>query len=94
SNPRALAFQLARIDDHTAGVPDGANPEGVARLREHARQLRAQLDGFQPAPVPDGATTAEPERIASCLREQAARLGAFSDLLTQVCFSHVTPQVS
>lgn len=93
-NPRALAFQLDRIADHAAELPTGANPEGVARLREQARLLVARQRGFAPAPAHATDSTMPGGAGAGFLEEQAAGLAAFSELLTEVFFSHVSPQVS
>jgi uncharacterized circularly permuted ATP-grasp superfamily protein/uncharacterized alpha-E superfamily protein len=91
TNPRALAFQLAVMERHAAGLPAGPNPEGVAQLRQRIAQLGECLDWIRAEELDT------PDRInetADWLTGLASSMGAVSDLLTHVYFSQVLPRVS
>ena len=92
ANPRSLAFQTASLENHAAALPTGANPEGVAVVQRRVSQLAAQLRLLEEGVAHDDAPGVS--RAADLLSDFAAGLGELSDLLTQVCFSHVTPQVN
>lgn len=90
TNPRSLAFQLARIEEHARELPDGAHRDGVALLRRRVAHLTAELrefesSGFENIPAADTRDFLERVLIGT---------GGISELLTQVFFSHVTPQVN
>ncbi len=90
TNPRSLAFQLARIEEHSLGLPDGAHRDGVALLRRRVARLAAELREFESsgfANIPTADTGDFLERVL-------IEMGGISELLTQVFFSHVTPQVN
>ncbi len=92
SNPRSLAFQVLALKSHSEALPAGANPAGLARLRKQLdnleEQLRSLLDGLR---LQQGLNTMH---TAALLDRLVRGLADFSELLTQVYFSHVTPQVS
>jgi uncharacterized alpha-E superfamily protein len=90
SNPRSLAFQLASLRHHAAGLPAGANPEGVSALVKQAGQLDEFLGKLGRCSPGDGTRL----DAAEVLEAIAARLGALSELLSEVYFSHVLPRVS
>jgi uncharacterized alpha-E superfamily protein len=92
SNPRSLAFQIASLKSHAAALPKGANPEGVAAVQRRVNQLDAHLQSLAQASQACEAKEAAGETIE--LTRFAAELAELSELLTQVYFSHVTPQVS
>ena len=90
TNPRSLAFQLARIEEHARELPEGAHRDGVATLRRRVEKLTAELksfdaSGFEAVPVAEA---------ADFLERIFIEMGGISELLTQVFFSHVTPQVN
>jgi len=90
ANPRSLAFQLARIEEHARELPEGAHRDGVAALRRRVEKLTAELrsfdvSGFEAVPVAEA---------ADFLERIIIEMGGISELLTQVFFSHVTPQVN
>ncbi len=89
SNPRSLAFQLEALEALTAAIPSGANPEGVAQIRDKARGLVRTVQSPWPGATPGTA----PERAVEALRQLGGDLGGFSDLVTRVYFSHVEPRV-
>jgi len=90
TNPRSLVFQLARIEEHALGLPDGAHRDGVALLRRRVSHIAGELrefeaSGFENIPVAD---------TSDFLERVLIGMGGVSELLTQVFFSHVTPQVN
>ena len=92
ANPRSLAFQIASLESHAAALPAGANPEGVTVVQRRVSQLVARLRLLKESVAGDDA--AEVSRAADLLSGLAGGLGEVSELLTQVYFSHVTPQVN
>jgi uncharacterized alpha-E superfamily protein len=88
TNPRSLAFQIESLEKHAATLPTGTNPEGVEVLQSRFARLAQELRELEHSAAADPATTAER------LLRLADGLGEVSDLLTQVYFSHVTPQVN
>ena len=92
TNPRSLAFQIASLKAHAAGLPTGANPEGVAVLRNRINHLDARLSSLD-----EIADEEDPEGMshtADVLASFVTGFGELSELLTHVYFSHVTPRVS
>jgi uncharacterized circularly permuted ATP-grasp superfamily protein/uncharacterized alpha-E superfamily protein len=89
SNPRSLAFQIAALERHSGSLPSGANPEGVALARSFMKDLSQQLRELSQRA--GGLPELEQARELSVLGE---RLHELSELLTQMYFSHVTPQVN
>jgi len=90
ANPRSFAFQLARIEEHVRELPDGAHPDGVAALRRRSEKLMTESRAFA---VSDTEPVLIPETL-DFLNRLIVEMGGISDLLTQVFFSHVTPQVN
>lgn len=90
TNPRSLAFQLARLAEHARELPDGAQRDGVAALRRRTEKLAAELRTLE---VSGFATVAILE-TTDYLERIMVEMGGISELLTQVFFSHVTPQVN
>jgi uncharacterized circularly permuted ATP-grasp superfamily protein/uncharacterized alpha-E superfamily protein len=93
-NPRSLAFQIASLEKHGAALPTGANPDGVTVVQFRIGQLAAELRQLQAGARGDAALAVEVSGQADLLTRLAADLGELSELLTQVYFSHVTPQVN
>jgi len=91
ANPRALAFQLAILERHAAGLPPGPNPEGVAQLQQRLAALPEKLDAVRAKAFDAGAGMAG---TIEWLAGFAAELGSLSELLTHVYFSQVAPRVS
>lgn len=91
ANPRSLAFQLAAIRSHAASLPCGVNPEGVATVQRRVQQLEAR---FQSLSQPTAGEPPDAVPTAASVGGFAAGLAELSELLTQVYFSHVTPQVN
>ena len=91
TNPRAVAFQLAVLEHHAAGLPAGPNPEGVAEFQQRLAALPAQLNAVRSTALDAGADMAG---TIECLAGFAMELGSLSELLTHVYFSHVVPRVS
>jgi uncharacterized circularly permuted ATP-grasp superfamily protein/uncharacterized alpha-E superfamily protein len=91
TNPRALAFQLNALQRHVASLPAGPNPEGVAQLQQRVAALAGMLDGLHSEEFDtEAGAAATAQRLAGL----AAGLGALSDQLTLVYFSHIVPRVS
>jgi uncharacterized circularly permuted ATP-grasp superfamily protein/uncharacterized alpha-E superfamily protein len=88
SNPRSLAFQIASMQNHAASLPKGTNSQGVEVVQSRIDQLAARMRPRLAVPGQSMAPTAE------YFAEAAAELNGISDLLTQVYFSHIRPQVS
>ena len=91
TNPRAVAFQLAVLEHHAAGLPAGPNPEGVAEFQQRLAALPAQLDAVRSMALDAGANMAG---TIEWLAGFAVELGSLSELLTHVYFSHVVPRIS
>lgn len=90
SNPRSLVFQVTRLEELTRELPSGAHRDGVAALRRRVERLASELlalegHGFE------SIFAAEP---ADFLERVIIEMGGISELLTQVFFSQVTPQVN
>jgi uncharacterized alpha-E superfamily protein len=90
TNPRSLVFQLARVEEHALGLPDNTHRDGVSLLRRRVSQIAAELREFESTGF-DGIPTADAEDF---LERVLISMGGISELLTQVFFSHVTPQVN
>ena len=54
TNPRAVAFQLAVLEHHAAGLPAGPNPEGVAEFQQRLAALPANWTPSGPRPLMPG----------------------------------------
>ena len=79
---------------HATALPTGANPEGVAVLQSRIEQLADQSTRLQKSRTDAPFPLADVPGHADLLARLSAGLGELSDLLTQVYFSHVTPQVN
>ncbi len=90
TNPRSLVFQLARIEEHALGLPDGAHRDGVALLRRRVAHIAGELREFEAS----GFANIPAADTADFLERALIGMGGISELLTQVFFSHVTPQVN
>ena len=90
TNPRSLAFQIARIEEHARELPEGAHRDGVAALRRRIEKLTAELHAFERS----GFETVPVAESTDFLERIIIEMGGVSELLTQVFFSHVTPQVN
>jgi uncharacterized circularly permuted ATP-grasp superfamily protein/uncharacterized alpha-E superfamily protein len=88
SNPRSLAFQVTSMQNHAAALPKGTHSEGAELVQSRIVQLAARLREQLPASAQSTAPATE------IYAEAAAELNGVSELLTQVYFSHVRPQVS
>lgn len=90
SNPRSLSFQLARIGEHAQSLPDGAHRDGIALLRRRVAQITGELGEFEAS----GFEHVPRSHSVDFLEHVIKDMGSISELLTQVFFSHVTPQVN
>jgi uncharacterized circularly permuted ATP-grasp superfamily protein/uncharacterized alpha-E superfamily protein len=90
TNPRSLAFQLTRIAEHTRELPEGAHRDGVSALRRRVEKMTAELRAFEVS----GFETVPVAETVDFLERIVIEMGGISELLTQVFFSHVTPQVN
>jgi uncharacterized circularly permuted ATP-grasp superfamily protein/uncharacterized alpha-E superfamily protein len=88
TNPRSLAFQLARLSVHAASLPPGVNPEGARQVQQAINALAQQT---LEAAALRAAGTAE---LNAALARYEQALAEVSDLLTQVYFSHTVPRVN
>jgi len=86
-----VAFQLAVLERHAAGLPAGPNPEGVAQFQQRLAALPAKLDAVRSTAFDAGVDMAG---AIEWLTGFAAELSSLSELLTHVYFSHVLPRVS
>jgi uncharacterized circularly permuted ATP-grasp superfamily protein/uncharacterized alpha-E superfamily protein len=91
TNPRAVAFQLAVLERHAAGLPAGPNPEGIAEFQQRLAALPVKLDAVRSSAFEAGADMAG---TIDWLAGFAVELGSLSELLTHVYFSQVVPRVS
>jgi uncharacterized alpha-E superfamily protein len=91
TNPRAVAFQLAVLERHAAGLPAGPNPEGIAEFQQRLAALPVKLDAVRSSAFEAGADMAG---TIEWLAGFAVELGSLSELLTHVYFSQVVPRVS
>jgi uncharacterized alpha-E superfamily protein len=87
-NPRALAFQLARLETHAAGLPTGANAEGVQRVQQLVGDLAQRAREAQSSAVTNGGVA------VPVLEQIDLGLNEISELMTQVFFSHILPRVN
>ncbi len=92
SNPRSIAFQLDRLNDHLAALPRDAESEGLSDEQQLMTRLRAKID------LADLAKLAEPsgkrrqrKALAALMIETEADLAAISDTVTSRYFSHALP---
>ena len=90
TNPRSLAFQIERIEQHVCELPDGTHRDGVAGLRRRVDELGRRLREFEQR----GFELISLAEAADLLEQVIIEMGGISELLTQVFFSHVTPQVN
>jgi uncharacterized alpha-E superfamily protein len=94
SNPRALAFQLNVLREHTRELPGDSNTPGPRgehpRIRALADALRAAAPDDLAGESAGGASGPLLELLGLC----ATEFGAFSDELTSRYFSHTVPRVS
>jgi uncharacterized alpha-E superfamily protein len=98
SNPRSVAFQLVRLNEHVEALPrPGQAPTSIGgkRTPEERLLLRA-LTGLRLADMPHEATTTpiaegvpvRRERLDDMLHALSAQLLALSDVLSQTFLSH------
>jgi uncharacterized circularly permuted ATP-grasp superfamily protein/uncharacterized alpha-E superfamily protein len=90
TNPRSLAFQLARIEEHARELPDSAHRDGVSALRRRSKKLMGELRAFDSS----GFESVSVAETSDFFERLIIEMGGISELLTQVFFSHVTPQVN
>lgn len=91
-NPRALAFQLAAIQEHVAALPSSANPDGLRQIRQQAAGLFEPLRRVWSTDEETRLAPVDAARLVGALRDVVHRLSEFSNLLTRVFFSHVPPR--
>ena len=94
TNPRALAFQLARLSDHCAELP-GAGPSDSAH--EGQAQAVAMIESveetrFEELTLGCGATGCT--ALDTWFQSMSTTLGSFSDHLNRRYFNHSLPRVS
>ena len=89
SNPRSLAFQMEVLRQHAAEFPrDPQIPANDPRQEE----IRAVADRLLGAGLPE--ISSPRGALLEWLENMAARLGAFSDDVSQRYFSHTTLRIS
>jgi uncharacterized circularly permuted ATP-grasp superfamily protein/uncharacterized alpha-E superfamily protein len=94
ANPRSLAFQLSSLCQHAEALPLGANPQGVGVVQSRVSQLLALLQRLEPDSGTETTPPASAAWQADLLAQLAVALEEVSELLTQLYFSHVMPQVN
>ncbi len=95
ANPRSLAFQLSSLCQHAEALPLGANPQGVSVVQSRAKHLSALLQRLESDSGTEDPTAPAPvARQADLLAQLTVGLEEVSELLTQMYFSHVMPQVN
>lgn len=89
SNPRALAFQIMEIRNHSGALPQ---PVNVREEHIEALQVRGLLEALQLGRT----ETLSPDRaeLMSWLDRLGTELSIFSDDLTNRYFSHTVPRIS
>jgi uncharacterized alpha-E superfamily protein len=88
-NPRALAFQVARMREHSDHLPTASNPDGVAQIRKGVGHLAEQLEAFE---VGQSSSWENFDSAQSFLFDSDRELSRLSDLATHLFFSHVQPR--
>lgn len=88
ANPRSLAFQLAKLSEHGAALPEGVNPGGVRQVQ----QAIAELAVFAEHSL--AVQTQQPADLIPALDELLKKFERVSELVTQVYFSHIVPRVN
>ncbi len=89
ANPRSLAFQILRIEEHARALPTGIHPEGVRDVVDRVGRLVKSLQGLDPVTL--SAAESNPETLAF-LSTFAHGLSEMSEVLTHLFFSHVQPR--
>lgn len=89
-NPRSLAFQLARIGEHARELPHATHREGVAAWQGRVARLAGELRSLEAR----GGHALPVARAVDFLERVILEMAELSEVLTQVFFSHVTPQVN
>lgn len=84
ANPRALIFQLDRIEEHLAVLTSASAAEYGAAIT-----LREKVEAFPIASVEGADDRVELEPVRAMLGDTAAGLMGLSDALTRTFFSHV-----
>jgi uncharacterized alpha-E superfamily protein len=88
TNPRSVAFQLARITEHLAAVPgaeDLALPTEAQRL---ARRMRTEVELADPEALCRPSRRAELAEFLARISDDSTRL---SDTITSLYLSHAVP---
>lgn len=94
ANPRSPAFQIGALEHHAATLPLGASANGVAAIKSCIGHLHTQLDQLREEWAIDSSNPDLPLRQAGSLADLAGGLSRLSELLTQVYFNHITPQIN
>ncbi len=92
SNPRSIAFQLDRLNDHLAALPRDAESEGLSDEQQLMTRLRAKVDlgDLQQLAEPSGEQR-ERKALSALMAEVETDLAAISDTITNRYFSHAEP---
>lgn len=88
SNPRSLAFQLAKLVEHANALPEGTNPGGVQQVQQTIAELA------ESAMRSLSVESNHPADLIPALGELISKFERVSELVTQVYFSHIVPRVN
>ena len=87
-NPRSLAFQLAKLQEHAGALPEGANPGGVRQLQQLVAALAESAERSL------SVASKHPAELIPAFAELSQEFERVSELVTQVYFSHIVPRVN
>ncbi|HBY62425.1 MAG TPA: hypothetical protein DEH78_21590 [Solibacterales bacterium] len=96
TNPRSVAFQLARLLEHVAQLPESQQREGESssRRRPESKLILGLLTSVQLAEISDLVRPGEDGRVSGLhafLERLAKDMRRFSDALSTSYFSHALP---
>ncbi|MDX2153659.1 MAG: circularly permuted type 2 ATP-grasp protein [Bryobacteraceae bacterium] len=96
TNPRSVAFQLARLTEHVAHLPESQQREGESssRRRPESKLILGLLTSVQLADVPDLVRPGEDglwNGLPAFLDRLSKDMRRFSDALSTSYFSHALP---
>lgn len=89
SNPRSLAFQLRRLDEHLAALPNRSGDLTVLPVAEIANDLVAVVRLFERGDAAKQSEGTPLSMLHDLLDESAHSLRALSNAITRAYFTHV-----
>jgi uncharacterized circularly permuted ATP-grasp superfamily protein/uncharacterized alpha-E superfamily protein len=89
SNPRSLAFQLRRLDDHLAALPKRTGDLTVLPVSQIANDLNAVVRMFDRGDVMRQSEGLPLSMLRDLLEESAHGLRSLSNAITRAYFTHV-----